>query len=122
MHIKMTYYNYMDGKYDLQKIFGAAVAELRTQKGMTQEQLAEALSLSTHTITRIETGKAFASSKVISLMCDVFDISPSVLFTPKPHILYEEHINYTREITKLLPSFKSDRLKEIYNFLVVMNK
>lgn len=107
---------------DIKKIFGSALAELRTQKGLTQEQLAEYLSLSTHTITRIETGKVFVSSNVISQICKLFEIGPSVLFTPKPHILYEEHINYSKEIKKLLPGLKTERLKEIYNFLVVMNK
>ena len=46
---------------EIRKIFGKAVMELRTQKGLTQEQLAEYLTISPHTVTRIETGKTFVS-------------------------------------------------------------
>ena len=107
---------------DIKEIFGKVLSELRIQKGLTQEQLAEKLNLSTHTITRIENGKAFVSCGVISDICNLFNISPSVLFTEKPHILREEHIDYIEQIIKLLPEFKTDRLKEIYNILLVMNK
>ncbi len=119
---KIAYYFSMIDANEIKKIFGKAVYELRTQKNMTQEQLAEYLSLSPHTITRIETGKAFVSGEVISQLCNLFNVSPSVLFTPRPHILYEEHKNYIKEITMLLPSFKTDRLKEIFNFLTILNK
>lgn len=111
----------MTNDKDIRKIFGNSVTDLRTQKGLTQEQLAELLELSPHTVTRIETGKTFVSCKVIAQLCDIFGVAPNVLFTPKLHILYEEHINYKKEIIKLLPGLKEDRLKELYNFLVIMN-
>ena len=107
---------------EIRKIFGKAVMELRTQKGLTQEQLAEYLTISPHTVSRIETGKTFVSCEVISLLCKLFNVAPSVLFTPKPHILQQEHTNYQKEIIQLLPALKTDRLKELYNFLLVMNK
>lgn len=107
---------------DIKKILGKAVAELRNQKGYTQEQLAEFLNLSPHTITRIETGNTFVSGEVIAQLCNLFEISPCTLFTTKPEILYDEHINYKNEIMKLLSSFKSNKLKEIYNILLVMDK
>lgn len=43
----------------IKKNFGKILMELRVQKGYTQEQLAEKLNLSTHTINRIEMGHAF---------------------------------------------------------------
>ena len=107
---------------DIKKIFGKVVSELRIQKGFTQEQLAERLNLSPHTITRIETGNTFVSSDVISQLCNLFNIAPNVLFTPRPQILYEEHINYKQEILKLLVGFGSEQLKEIYDILLVLKK
>lgn len=107
---------------EVKKIFGKAVTELRLQKGLTQEQLAEHLNLSTHTINRIENGNAFVSCDVLTQICNLFKVSPSVLFTPKPHILYEEHMNYVKKITELLPSFKTNKLKDLYNCLVVIDK
>lgn len=107
---------------EIKKIFGKVVFELRSQKRMTQEELAEYLSLTPHTITRIETGKTFVSAEVIAQLCNVFNISPNVLFTQNPHLLHEEHKNYVEEIIKLLPGFKTERLKEIYNILNIINK
>lgn len=112
----------MSSKEEIQNIFGKVVLELRTEREMTQEQLAEHLGVSPHTITRIETGKTFVSSEVISQMCNLFQVAPSVLFTPRPHILHKEYINYKNEIIKLLPALKTDRLRELFNFLTVMNK
>ena len=107
---------------EIKKIFGKVVSELRQQKGYTQEQLAEYLGISPHTVTRIETGNTFVSCEKISKICNLFKISPNVLFTPTPHLLFDEKINYIEEITNLLPSIKSERLKELFNFIVIMNK
>ena len=73
----------MSSKEEIQNIFGKVVLELRTEREMTQEQLAEHLGVSPHTITRIETGKTFVSSEVFP---------------------------------------KTDWLRELFNFLTVMNK
>ena len=110
----------MNKNLDVKKIFGKVVSELRIQKGYTQEQLAEKLNLSPHTITRIETGNTFVSSDVITLLCNLFDVAPNVLFTPKPQILQEEHIKYKQEIIKLLAGFNSKKLKEIYDIMLVL--
>lgn len=112
----------MNDSSNIKKNFGRVVMELRIQKGLTQEQLAEYLNMSPHTITRIETGNTFVSCEAISQFCKFFNVAPSVLFTPKPQILYDEHINYKKKITELLSGFSADRLKEIYNILIIMNK
>ncbi len=119
--IKISYSFFMFDVDEIKKIFGEVVYELRTQKDMTQEELAEYLSLSPHTITRIENGKVFVSCEVISKLCNLFKIEPSVLFTPRPHILYEEHQNYISKIKSLLPKFNSKKLEEIYNILLIMH-
>jgi len=106
---------------EIRIIFGRTVMELRIQKGLTQEQLAELLDLSTHTVNRIETGKTFVSAEVIAKLCNIFYVAPNVLFTPKPHILIDEHADYEKKIIKLLPGVKTDRLKDVYNFIVLSN-
>ena len=80
------------------KSIGQTIKKYRKLRGLTQEQLAEYLTISPHTVTRIETGKTFVSCEVISLLCKLFNVAPSVLFTPKPHILQQEHTNYQKEI------------------------
>ena len=94
------------------RIFGKVVSELRQQKGYTQEQLAEYLEISPHTVTRIETGNSFVSCEKISKICNLFNVAPSVLFTPNPHILLDEKTHYIEEITQLLPGIKQERLNK----------
>lgn len=50
----------------IKKILGRNVKQLRTSKGLTQEQLAEHLNLQRETIAFIETGAAFVSSEVLA--------------------------------------------------------
>lgn len=64
----------------------------------------------------------FVSCEVLSQICKLFDISPCVLFTPKSHLLYDEHTNYLKEIIRILPKFTVNRLKELYNYLVMLDE
>lgn len=44
-------------KYEERKRIGARIAELRTSKGMTQEELAEASGLQQSNLARVESGR-----------------------------------------------------------------
>lgn len=103
-------------------ILGATVKELRKQKGITQEQLAEYLGLQPHSVTKIETGRAFVSSDVLAKLSSYFGVSPSFFFNKKVQILTEENLNYINEIKQLLPTFDNSKLREIYNILLALQK
>lgn len=111
----------MNGK-DIRKIFGSSLRDIRTEKGLKQEKLAELIGKQVNTINRIETGVNFVTSDTLGIICDVLNIHPSVLFTSKPHLFLQEHIDYVDEINKLLQTFPKEKLKEAYNILSVMNK
>lgn len=68
---------------NIKKIFGATVKELRTNKGITQEQLAEYLGLQPHSITKIETGRTFVSSEVLASLSNFFNVTPAFFLNPK---------------------------------------
>lgn len=106
----------------IKRVVGTVVKELRTQEGITQEKLSEDIGLQPHGLTQIETGRNFISSEVLCKLCEHFDVAPSVFFTPKPEFTFDEHINYAKEIKRLLPSFSAEKLHEIYNILLVMKK
>lgn len=101
-------------------IFGQTVKELRTQKGITQEQLAEAIGLQPQTIATIETGRAFISSEVLAKLCNYFNVEPAIFFTQKVRRLSDEDINYIAEIKRMLPVFSSAKLREIHNILLAL--
>lgn len=109
-------------KQDIKKILGTVLRELRMAKGLTQEQLAEYLEVQTHTVNRIETGRNFVSSELLTKLCDYFDVAPAVFFTQKPEIMIDKHINLIKEIVRLLPAFSTEKLSEILNILLVMKK
>jgi len=106
----------------IKKILGATIKELRTQKNITQEQLAEYLTLQPQTITTIETGRAFVSSEVLANLCNYFNVEPSIFFKTKAKVVTEEDMNYINDIKRMLPSFDSAKLREIYNILLALQK
>lgn len=106
----------------IKKVVGATVKELRNKEGLTQDKLSEYIGLQQKGLTQIETGRNFISSEVLGKLCEHFDVAPSVFFTPKPEFMFDKHINYAKEIKRLLPSFSAEKLHEIYNILLVMKK
>lgn len=107
---------------DIKKILGVSVKELRKEKGLTQEKMAESIGLEPNGLAQIESGRKFVSADVLARLSEGFNVAPYVLFTPKPQIMLDEHINYKKEIARMLPGFSQEKLHEIYNILLVMKK
>lgn len=57
-----------------QKRIGSFLRELRTQKGLTQEQLAEMLNVSSRTVSRWENGNNMPDLSIIVELADFYDI------------------------------------------------
>jgi len=112
----------MNDSKSIKQILGSTVKELRTIKGITQEQLAEYLGLQPHSVTKIETGRAFVSSEVLAKLANFFEVSPSFFLKKKVSIVNESNLNYISEIKQLLPTFSEDKLREIYNILLALQK
>ena len=62
------------------KLFGARLKELRENKGLNQEQLAELIGMESRHISRIETGKSFTTIENISKIANALNIEISSLF------------------------------------------
>lgn len=107
---------------DIKTILGKIVKELRLQKDLTQEQLAEFLDLQPATIAKIETGRSFVSSEVLTKLSNFFEVNPSIFFIRNITNKSEEDLNYISEIKSMLPSFNSSKLREIYNILIALKK
>ena len=58
---------------DLQKI-GTFLKELRKEKGMTQEQLAEKLNVSRRTVSRWETGNNMPDLDLLMELADLYEV------------------------------------------------
>ncbi len=65
---------------NVNKNLGRNVKKLRTSKGLTQEQLAEALEVQRNFITSIEIGKTFVSCEILVKLSNFFNVEPAFFF------------------------------------------
>ncbi|MBQ3761704.1 MAG: helix-turn-helix transcriptional regulator [Clostridia bacterium] len=61
------------------KAFGLVVSRLRTEKGMTQENLSAFAGIARSHLTLLENGKKTARLDTMFRIADALDIKPSVL-------------------------------------------
>ena len=66
--------------------FGRRLKALRKERGMTQEELAAALSITPNHLGKIDLGKRGISIEVLLGVSEVLDISLDVLIKGKRHI------------------------------------
>ena len=62
-------------------LFGKRIKELRKQKGITQEKLAEIVELDAKQIGNIETGSGFTTMNTLEKFAKIFEVDISELFT-----------------------------------------
>ena len=62
------------------RCLGLNIAYYRKQRGLSQEQLAEAVNISRTHMSRIETADCAVSLDVVFSICDALQIMPSRLF------------------------------------------
>lgn len=117
---KIHYHVHMVNENDIKKNLGEIVRELRTQKKLTQEKLSEYLELQPRSITAIENGKTFISCEVLEKLSNYFEVDPSIFFIKKVNIYDFNEKEYYNKIKNLLRSFKSNKLKKIYNMLLIL--
>ncbi len=64
----------------LLQTFGQRVAQVRKSKGLTQQQLAESVNMSTVAIAYIETGKRWVRPLTLSKIAKALKVAPAELF------------------------------------------
>ena len=101
---------------DIKKGVGQKIQDIRKSKGITQEQLAEAVGLETVSISKIETGRSYPTSENLSKIAEILSVHPRDLYDfsykkPKDKMLKE----IFDKITKLSQSEK--KLNLIYNII-----
>lgn len=95
---------------DNKKLLGKRIKELRKQKGLKQEKLAELVGLEPTSISNIENGYNYPSMKNLEKISKILDVSLSNIF------LFE-HLQTTNnlqsEINKMLNE-NTNIIKDIY--------
>lgn len=94
--------------------FGERLKELRKSKNLTQEKLAEQLSVNRDALAKWETGRAYPNVNIIKELADFFDVTTDYLLGRKDDSL-------VARIAEALKQNKGLLTKEEEEFLLKMN-
>lgn len=71
----------MENKTDIKVLLGRRIKELRIQKKLTQEQLAEMIGVGERNLSKIECGNNFVTSVTLSRILTALEVEPSELLS-----------------------------------------
>ena len=101
-------------------ILGKNIKKYRKLRGLTQEKMAELIEIEVRTLSLIETGNNFVTSKTLGKLSEVLQVSPANLFEDSyidnPEQMYKDSLN-ALEILKKNPG-KLKALNYILNGLL----
>ena len=98
-----------------QKKIGAFLKALRTQKGLTQEQLAGEMLVSSRTVSRWETGSNLPDLSVLLTLADFYGVSLRELLDGerRPEPMKEQNDSETRATLQLAAGYSEEINKRI---------
>lgn len=101
-----------------QERIGSFIADIRREKGLTQEQLAERLHVSGKTVSRWETGRNMPDYSILEALTGELDITVNDLIHGE-RIIEEEIIHeYDNNLVEVLKEYK--RLKRAKNVILIL--
>ena len=103
----------------LKKDFGKHLKELRKSRKLTQEQLAELVSVDAKHISFLETGRNFPSADLLEKIKNVFDIEYTDLFNFNYDI--DKKYEIVR-VNKLLNTMSEKQVNFIYKLVLECSK
>ena len=98
--------------------FGKKIKRMRLNRGLTQEELAEAVNLSQRAMSGIETGENFASAETIDKLVSALDTTLEELFATN-HLKVEEDLR--QEIDEKLDDLSHDNEKLVIVYNVIQS-
>lgn len=97
---------------NIRKVFGDNVKKYRKQQGLSQEQLAEKLEISTNHLSVIETGTKFVTYKLLEKIIIELNVLPSSLFQCTQTALNDESLqNKINNVINKELEFASEKIK-----------
>ena len=96
---------------NLKKLLGLRIKELRKQKNIKQEKLAEMINIATRNLSNIETGRCFPSPENIEKIACAFNCRIKELFDFEHE---QESADLIDEINTRLKNFDQRGLKDLY--------
>lgn len=100
-------------------IIGERLKKARTDKGLTQEKLAEKLDVSIAFLSRIERGSSHISLKRLSQICDILKISEGSILNGSSN---DSNSYLVSEFDSLLKNTSPEKQKLIYKIAKIINE
>lgn len=107
----------------LKELFGKRLKELRKQKGLTQEDLAELCDMQTNSIGMIETGQRAVSFSTIEKIAELLQVDYYDLFNFDN--VYKDEYSKDKEfcnIYKLAKKFDKDAMRHLVEYTRLLKK
>ncbi len=103
----------------LNEIIGKRIKYIRTEKGISQEELAEAADITTNYIGQIERGQRNPTLSILENIASALGITFSELFNEFDYTVYLsiECISEVTDIIMLLETFTPEQLHHIHRIL-----
>ncbi len=98
--------------------FGHKLRELREEKGMTQEQLAERIGITANAVGQFERGKIFPNYETTTNIINVLDIDANLLFS-RDAVDYPDEAKW---IAKIIVNLTPDERKNFGRLLEDISK
>lgn len=98
---------------ELKKNFGKRIKEIRKQRGLSQEKLAELVNIEQNTLSYIETGSNFCKAETLEKLITSLNVEPYELFD-FGHLKTQD--NLINEINQMLKD-NPEKIQEFYKIL-----
>lgn len=103
---------------DYQTLINSNIKDLRRSRGLTQEEFAEKIGISTQGLSNIERNRYQPAADTIDKICKAFKITPAELLASPS----KENEDIIKNITAVLSNCPKARLKKIYKIIEMLIK
>ncbi|MCX4274413.1 MAG: helix-turn-helix transcriptional regulator [Candidatus Gastranaerophilales bacterium] len=104
---------------NIKTLFGKRIAELRKEKGLTQEKLAELIGMATPTLGAIEIGKYFTQPKNMIKIAEALGVEIHDLFYFKDINDKEQLLDEIKNNIEFIKD-NDEKLLALYKFIKVL--
>lgn len=102
---------------ELKKLLGRRIKELRKQRNIKQEELAEIINIATRNLSNIETGNTFPSPDNLEKLANALNCKIKDLFDFEHH---QDPQDLMKEIIERIKPVDSTKLQYIYKITKAM--
>lgn len=102
---------------NIKELLGKRIKELRKEKGVTQERLAEIIGIDPNNLSRIEKGRNYPTPENLSKIANALNVSPDKLY------FFTHHKDYSDIKSELTNALNDERFgRMLYKFFLLIKE